>query len=131
MNPEKYESQYVTMWVEEGILCAEFSKGLEMTLEIAKSCVEARIFFSKGKSYPLLVDMTEVKSMTWEARKYMASMGSTLVKAGALLTRSLLSRTVGNVFLKIDRPPVPVRLFTSKQNARSWLLQFVYNGIPV
>ena len=127
---EKFENEYVTMWIEDGILFARLSASLEMTLSIAKACVESRIFFSKGESYPLLVDMTGVKATTREARKYMATVGSTLVKAGALVTGSVVSRTIGNIFLKIDRPPVPISLFTDERKARKWLLQFVYDGIP-
>ena len=117
-------SNYITMWMEENILCARYADNLHMTLEIAKSCVGARVFFSKGQSYALLVDMKGIKSVTPEARKYMASLGTLMVKAGALITGSALNRTIGNIFLAIDKPPVPTKLFTSEEKAREWLQQF-------
>lgn len=113
------------MWMDNGILCARYEPDLHLSLDVAKACVEARIFFSKGEAYPLLVDMKGIKSTTKEARTYMATMGATLVKAGALITGSAINRTIGNLFLKIDRPPVPLRLFTSEEKARIWLRQFV------
>jgi hypothetical protein len=125
IQSEKFESPYVTMWLEEGILCGRYANDLHLSLEVAKSCVEARIFFTKGKSYPLLVDMTGIKSTTKEARDYMASIGATLVTAGALITRSSVSKTIGNIFLTIDKPPVPVRMFTNEEKAREWLKQFL------
>lgn len=118
-------SNYVTMWMEENMLCARYADNLNMTLEIAKSCVGARVFFSKGESYALLIDMKGIKSVTPEARKYMASFGTLMVKAGALITGSALNRTLGNIFLAIDKPPVPTKLFTSEEKAREWLQQFV------
>lgn len=118
---EKFESPYVTMWIENGILYGRFANDLELTLPIAKACVEGRIFFSKGKSYPMLVDMTGLKSVNKQARQYMATMGATLVTAGALITRSAVSKMIGNMFLTIDKPPVPVKLFTSELKAREWL----------
>src|SRR5688572_15574930 len=103
------ENPYVTMWMDENMICARYAKDLHMTLDIAKSCVGARLFFSKGKSYAMLIDMRGIKSVTAEARKYMASVGALHVKAGALITGSTLNRTLGNIFLTIDKPPVPTK----------------------
>lgn len=130
MDTEKYESPYVTMWIKEGILFARFTSNLEMTLDVARTCVEARIFFSRGVSYPICVDMRDLKSMDKQARQYLASMGATLVTAGALITPSAISRTMGNIFLKVDRPPVPTRLFTSEEKAVEWLRKFVPSDVP-
>jgi hypothetical protein len=120
-----FENPYVTMWMDEDFLCARYKKALHMTLEIAKSCVGARLFFAAGKSYPLLVDMQGIKSVTTEARKYMASVGAMGVTAGALITGSQISRAIGNIFLAIDKPAVPTKLFTDEQKAREWLQQYV------
>jgi hypothetical protein len=121
---ESFESPHVSMWLDGDIMCARYVKNLKMTLDVAKSCVGARLFFAKGKSYPLLVDMTGIKSVTADARKYMATVGVTWVTAGALITGSSLSKTIGNIFLAIDKPAVPTRLFTDEEKARQWLEQF-------
>jgi hypothetical protein len=113
------------MWIDGDILCGRYSDGLHLNLDIAKACVEARIFFAKGKSYPILVDMTGLKSTSKEASRYMATMGATLVSAGALVVGSPFNRFMGNIFLKIDKPPVPTRLFTREIEAKEWLMQFV------
>lgn len=121
---ESFESPYVTMWLDGNLMCARYAKNLHMTLEVAKSVVGARLFFTKGKSYPLLVDMTGIKSVTTEARKYMATVGVTWVTAGALITGSQLSKTIGSIFLAIDKPTVPTKIFTDEQKARLWLEQY-------
>ena len=120
-NSNTFEAQYATMWVEDDIMCCKYSSNLHMSLAVAKSCVEARLLFSKGKSYALLVDMRGIKSTNTEARKYMASQGTEHVKAGALITGSPMNRTIGNIFLTIDKPPIPIKLFTDEQKARQWL----------
>jgi len=119
------------MWIKDGILFARFAPSLEMTHDIARTCVEARIFFSRGASYPICVDMRELKSMDKQARHYLASMGATLVTAGALITPSAISRTMGNLFLKVDRPPVPTKLFTSMEKAHAWLRKFVSSDVAL
>ena len=123
---ERVETPYVSMWMdEEGFLCCQYCKDLHLSLEAAISVVESRIFFAKGASYPLLIDMRGIKSTTKKARQYMATIGATLVTAGALITGSSLNRMLGNVFLSIDKPQVPTRLFTNETSARQWLRGFV------
>jgi hypothetical protein len=123
---EKVETPYITLWMdEEGFLCGRYPENTHLSLEVAISIVESRIFFAKGNSFPLLIDMRGIKSTTRKAREYMATIGATLVKAGALITGSALNRTLGNIFLKIDKPVVPTKLFTNEESARQWLRQYL------
>ncbi len=125
-NPkEMMDTPYASMWMEGGILYCKFAHDLHVSLDVARACVELRIFFSKSKSYPLLIDMRGIKSTTRESRKYMATVGSTLVTAGALITGSRFNTTIANIFLTIDKPPVPTKLFTSEEKARQWLKDYL------
>lgn len=112
------------LWEEDGILHCTFTGKLHMDLTVAKSCVEDRILFSKGISYPVLIDMRNLRSVTKEAREYMAGKGAELITAGALLINSSLTRILGNIFLQINKPPRPSRLFSDKEEAKAWLKQF-------
>jgi hypothetical protein len=123
---EKMETPYISLWMDqEGFLCGRYADDLHLSYDAAVSVVESRIFFAKGLSYPLLVDMRGIKSTTKEARQYLATVGATLVKAGALITGSAINRTLGNIFLTIDKPAVPVKLFTKEASAREWLKQYL------
>ncbi len=114
---------FVSMRIEGNIMFCEYADDLHLSIEVARACVESRIFFSRGKSFFLSVDMRGVKSTTKEARTYLATMGTTLASAGALITGSALNRALGNIFLKIDRPAIPAKLFTSEEKARKWLMK--------
>lgn len=122
---DRLTSPYVSMWMEGEILCGSYTKDLHLSLEVAKACVEARLIFSKGKMSTLLVDMRGIKSTTKEARQYMATIGATLVSACALITGSGFNRAMGNIFLFIDKPAVPTKLFTDERKAKEWLQQFL------
>lgn len=120
----KIETPHIQLWMEDEILYCKYAQNLHMNLNVAKFCVEARIFFSKGKSFPLLIDMRGIQSTTSEARQYMATVGATLVTAAALVTGSAFNNALGNVFLKINKPPIPIKLFTDQEKARLWLSKF-------
>ena len=122
---DKKETPYVSLHIEKGIMHCIFRSNLHMDLEVAKQCVGARIEFSKGISYPCLIDMEGVKSTDSKARVYMAKEGARLMKAGAMLTSSMYTKMLGNVFLTINKPEIPVRLFSDKATAIKWLKQYL------
>src|SRR5689334_20901577 len=104
---ERFETPYVTFWMEEDFLCCRYAEDLHLSLDIAIFIVESRIYFTKGKSYPLLIDMRGIRSTSKKARQHMATVGASLVKGAALITGSAVNRTIGNIFLTIDKPEVP------------------------
>jgi len=122
--PDEMVTPYVTMRIEGDIMYCRYADNLHVSLDVARAVVESRIYFAKGRSFPLLVDMRGIKSTTREARTYLATIGCTLVTAGALITGSVFNRTLGNIFLTIDKPLVPSKLFTSEDKARTWLSGF-------
>lgn len=124
MNPE-LETRYIKLRKEDGILFGSFSKNIRIDIDIAKECVQTRINFSQGINYPCLIDMREVRSATKEAREYLADEGSKLIKAGALLIGSAVTRAIGNIFLTINKPPVPTKLFTDENEAKLWLKKYL------
>ncbi|HEU5290876.1 MAG TPA: hypothetical protein VFU05_09560, partial [Cyclobacteriaceae bacterium] len=77
---EKFETPYVTFWMDGEFLCVRYADDLHLSLEVAIFVVESRIFFAKGQSYPLLIDMRGIKSTSKKARQHMATVGATLVK---------------------------------------------------
>lgn len=94
-----------------------------MTLEIAQHCVTQRISFSEGKSYPCLIDMRDLQSVTPEARAYMGVEGAECITAGALIIGSPVTKMIANLFLMVNKPPVPTRMFTNESVAREWLIR--------
>ena len=119
------QTPYIRIWMEENILHCAFADNLNLDLDIAKHCVAQRISFSQGIQQLCLIDMRTIRSTTKEAREYMAKEGAQLVKAGALLIGSALTRTIGNIFLTINKPPVPSKLFTNEKDAKEWLMQYL------
>ncbi len=72
-----------------------------------------------------MVDMTGVKGADREARNYLAQEGTLLVTAGALLTDSTYTKMLGNIFLAINQPEIPAKLFSDKAAALKWLKKYL------
>ena len=119
------DTPYMKLWKREGVLYCEYHNNLQLDLQVAQECVEARIKYSAGISYPVCIYLTGVKSATKEAREYLAEEGTRLVKAGALIIGSPVTKILGNIFLRINKPEVPTHLFNNEEDAIEWLKQFV------
>lgn len=75
-------------------------------------------------SYPVCIFIKNIKSADREARKFLAEEGNELLKAGALIVESPLSDALEIFFLYINRPNIPARLSTDKNEAEKWLRKF-------
>ena len=73
--------------------------------------------------------MTRHIDSTSEARTYYSvSEYSKFRYADALVIESLATRLVTNFYLSIDKPPVPSKMFTAKEDAMTWLLEQKQNN---
>jgi len=119
------ETPYVKMWIDEGILYCVYAENLSINLDIAIYCVAERIKFTKAESYPCLVDIRGLKHVTKEAREYFAKEGAEYITAGAFIVGSIFTEMMGNIFIYINKPNIPTRLFTDEKAAEEWLRKFV------
>lgn len=122
MAMEKIENKFITLWIEDGIVCGLYTRGATIDLEAARRIVADRLALCAGKDYPSLTIANGIKSITKEARDYFSQgdgvRGMTRL---AVLTESPISNMIGNFWLQINKPTVPTRLFTNREDAIAWL----------
>lgn len=124
MKNNVFENDYARGWNEDDVMYAEFKVPI-MDLEAAKQSVSARLLAAEGKDYVFLIDARKVNSITKEARDYLASEeGSRQIIASALVIDSKVGKLLGNFFLQINKPKIPLKLFTNKADALEWLSTF-------
>lgn len=123
------ETEYSKMWIENGIGFQEYKPGIAITLNIAKEMVRQRIESFNGVARPVMVDIRSLKSIDAPSRRYFASKeAGELILAGAIYLSNPLARWFGNIFLKLDEPITPAKLFTDKNEALQWLERYKYNS---
>jgi hypothetical protein len=123
---ETVQTRNATIWLEDdGIIRIVYIPNSEDRLEDAKAFSAAVKELSPDKRYPALADIRNIKSSTREARQHHASDGINLGPACALLVGSQLSSVIGNFFLKINKPNIPTKLFSSEPTAVAWLKVFI------
>lgn len=110
---------------EEGIIHAIFGLNTVLTIEYAKKLVDYRLSISGTKSYPLYIDIRGIISIDKQTRKFLSGVeGTKQASAAAIHVDNPISKLFGNMFIIIDRPEKPIKLFTSKAKALKWLKRF-------
>ena len=110
----------------EGIIRASSKPNVDLDLESAQDCVQGLAAILGGVRRPILVDFTDTRSVSRDARKYFAGEETTRIEsAAALLVGSPLARAIGNFFMGFNNPSIPTRLFTSEAEALEWLRGFL------
>jgi hypothetical protein len=96
----------------------------EQTLADAKENIHALAVLAGEGRVPLCIDGTADMGMAADARKYYLSEESHRhVVAVAVVAGNMFSRVLANLFIPIQRQPVPMRLFGTEREAFAWLLQ--------
>ena len=111
---------------DDGIIRKIF---LENAQETLKDALESEVIIkqlSSGKKRPMFADFTALRSMDPEARAYYTGeQAGALISACAGVTKSKIGKVISNFFIGFNRPPSPVKLFTSEEEAIEWLKRFV------
>ena len=113
------ETRATKIWLtNEGIHEAVVKPNIKMTLNDSKDINEARIKLSGQNKVPFLFDITNIISADRESRIFASSEEtSRITKVLAIIVKSSVSKTVGNVFMGINKPVYPIKMFTDKDKA--------------
>lgn len=125
MRTTLFETENTIIEIENDTLIGTFKKE-NVNLTIAKNVVKDRLKGTEGKSYPILIDIRNIKSTTKTARQFLASeKGCEGITSAAIFINSSIGSMMGNFFIFFNRPLVPTKLFSNKKEAMEWLMQFV------
>ena len=124
MENSCYHALHYKARIENDIIYVVYTTDL-LTIEVAKQVIETRLLLCKGLAYPVLTDIRSIKTDNPAARKLLASERAIeLVTAGALLVKNQFHKIIGNIFLLVDKPAVPARVFTDEHEALLWLNRY-------
>ncbi len=120
------ETRCFTTYLVDGPYCVTIVKnGSEVQLQDAVDNSNAVIEISEGKVYPMLVDTRNIKSIEKAARDHFSMRNRKgNVNSIAVLIGSPISVVIGNFFMGLNKPAVPVKLFTGSDKAFKWLEQY-------
>ena len=110
---------------KDGIVQLDIARDIVYTVKDIKEIGEAIRKISNGIRLPLLQIPGKYASIDDEARKFVAKDQIKYATASAIINTSLAQSLIANFYIKFNKPMVPTRIFTNKEDAEKWLLTFL------
>lgn len=112
---------YFTWMGEDGIARTKVKENAEIELKDAQENSEVVNGLSSSEHYPIIVDSRDIKSISRDARDHFSIRNrQSKVTAIALVRDKRISNMIGNFFIGINSPAVPVKLFSNEAEAVIW-----------
>lgn len=112
-------------WTEvEGLLRVRVIEGSALELKDVQEYYAFTDRITGGKKALVIVDGTTEFTITEEARQYSAEQAYKTRIATAFITRSKAMRMLANLYIQINKPKSPTRMFTDEESALKWLGSF-------
>ena len=113
------------MWLRsDGIVQLVWSQQTTVLIEDASAALEAMAQLTGGRLRPLLIDMRDTGPQDRSARAEWTRR-TDLSSAVAMVVGTPVSWMMGNLFIRVNKPPFPARLFDNEACAVAWLQKFV------
>lgn len=113
---------------DDGILRARVFEGAHLTLRDMEEHYAFTKRMTGGQKVPVLIDARSEFTITDEARAYAAQEATEVRLATAFIIRSAAMRVFYNLYVQINKPQVPTRMFSSEERAVQWLKTFIDPG---
>ena len=127
MKNRKFKTQKAIVFMDEhDIIHVNYPDKIGVTLEDAKEEVALCSKIRDGEKVLSIVDLSKIKFVDKEARNYYASKELTKIySAVVLIVNSPVSRVIGNFFLGLNKPSIPLKLFSNEKEGVKWLKRFI------
>jgi hypothetical protein len=121
------ENDFCRIWISNGILFVEYKPRLVINLEVAKQIAVDRLKVSNGITRPAILNARNFVSMDRATMKYYKTKELVqYVSAAAFITGNALTSLAGNIFLTLEKPLVPTKLFNDEKKALEWLEKYKF-----
>ena len=119
-------SSSVSWFDKDGIYCSASRKDARIeTIEELKESTEAWISKMKGEKICWLMTVNPKMQTNKEIRDYLGEVLPKTVKAMALISTSVLTRMMANLFFSIKDLGYPTKVFSDVEHAKVWLKHYL------
>lgn len=120
-----FENEYAEYYIDNGVVRFIYKQNLTIQLAGAMEIVSDRLQLQKGKAYPILCDIRGIIDITKDARRYLATEGSSLTKAVAFISDNPLSQILTDLYLLANMPPIPTKVVSNELEGMEFLSEFI------
>jgi len=122
---EKYPYVVCSAKKDSDIVFAEFPNNLKINLAVAREIVANRLDFAKNKEHYVIIDVSNVREISTEAKEYMQRVdtGQKNVLGVAFIATNPVSALIANIFIKTQKA-FQAKFFSNKEDAIEWIVEY-------
>lgn len=124
MNPAVNTGTVEISLRSDGILYVRVLPGKVQSLEDARQNLEAARKVGGNSLRAVIVDLRSCEPLEPEVRHHYSGdkMGESFGSLGIVIPPNAFGRMMGNIYLRIARPGIPIQLFEDIEKAADWLM---------
>jgi hypothetical protein len=108
--------------IEPGIVVSEYKAEFELDIDFAIEVNKQVGILTNGKALPQLFMACPGLSVSKEVREWgVTELANEYTLSSAIVCNLLSHRILGNFLIKVQRPPVPTKMFNNVDDAIVWL----------
>lgn len=107
------------LYLENDVFIWKFDPGVKINLRMAQEGYRITKQQLKGKKVPVIVFM-EASGIDAKSRKFYKEESIKYFSAGAIVIKSPIGRVLGNFFVGLNKPPMPMKLVKSVEEAQEF-----------
>ena len=119
-----YDGDIATSWVDDDGLLVSLSKSTKRTVENISANVALVKQITGNKPVPLLIYLRNAPMPDAATRRFSTEQLPQVYTAMAMIAKPGLAQFIMNLLFALQPPPIPMKHFTSAQEARTWLRAF-------
>jgi hypothetical protein len=114
------------------IVVTKIRNVLNLDLTAAKELVASRLDFMKDEKHYVLIDISNIKHYTSEAKQYMQNPETGLknILGAAFIASNPISTLIANIFIK-TKINFPAKYFSKKTEALKWINELKIKNIAL
>lgn len=122
MDAKIKETSTALLEYKDNIMYVRIIENAELTKKTVREQREGQSELAGEEPFGVLVDGTLTATVTKGAREEMATNVPPNRKATAIVTNNnMVTRLLGNFYMKLNKPTIPTRLFEQEVEALQWL----------
>ena len=131
MRPENHSPVIFFIEQSSDVVFVEFLNNLKVDIAVAKELVADRIRFTKNEKHYFIIDVSNVREITTEAKEFLQhpNMGLKNILGAAFIATNPVAILFANIFIKTQKD-FDAKLFSNKEDAFEWLVEYrqIANG---
>lgn len=118
---ESIENENIKFWVQDNTLFSKFKKNISLNKHNVKEIIELRHTISKNEKQYWCCHINDLQHFSKDGQQYAAEYGQEFIHACGVVIYSHLAKFFINVFIRVQKPHVPIKYFTAENKALQWL----------